>query len=202
MASMSSARTVIAILVFGCAVNGAALANHLSPPVSVALVGSLQSELGCPGDWQPECADTELAFDDELLGGQVANLAHDPGDFIVRRKDGIFAYQLASVVDDGELGVTDVVRGADLLDSTARQIALFRALDYPLPRFWHVPLMVDHTGRKMGKRDGSDLLRSLPKKSKEDRFGSGRIFGTYLRVASEGTLRVGETLKVAHRVTR
>ena len=111
--------------------------------------------------WRFRVDDTELGFDDEILGPQRANLATHPGDFIIRRKDGIFAYQLASVVDDGELGVTDIIRGEDLLDSTARQIALFQALGYPVPRFWHVPLMLDATGRKMGKRDGAESLAEM-----------------------------------------
>lgn len=111
--------------------------------------------------WRFRVEDGELAFDDGILGPQRAELVRHPGDFVVRRKDGIFAYQLASVVDDGELGISDIVRGEDLLDSTARQIALFRALQYPLPRFWHVPLMVDSTGRKMGKRDGAESLAEM-----------------------------------------
>ena len=84
-----------------------------------------------PVAWRFRVADETLEFPDGILGPQRVNLAAYPGDFVIRRKDGIFAYQLASVVDDGLLGVTDVVRGADLADSTARQIALFRSLGYP-----------------------------------------------------------------------
>ncbi len=114
-----------------------------------------------PLAWRFRVDDREWGFNDEILGPQDANLANHPGDFIIRRKDGIFAYQLASVVDDGELGITDVIRVEDLLDSTARQIALFGALGYPIPRFWHVPLMNDSTGRKMGKRDGAESLAEM-----------------------------------------
>lgn len=114
-----------------------------------------------PVAWRFRVADETLEFRDGILGPQRANLADYPGDFVIRRKDGIFAYQLASVVDDGLLGVTDVVRGADLADSTARQIALFRALGYPVPRFWHVPLMTDAAGMKLSKRDGADSLDGL-----------------------------------------
>ena len=111
--------------------------------------------------WRFLVADEALAYHDQLCGKQLENLAVNPGDFVVRRKDGVFAYQLATVVDDALLGITDVVRGADLLDSTARQIALFRALHYSVPRFWHVPLMNDHHGKKLAKRDGSDSLERL-----------------------------------------
>ncbi len=114
-----------------------------------------------PVAWRFRAADETLEFRDGILGLQRANLADYPGDFVIRRKDGIFAYQLASVVDDGLLGVTDVVRGADLADSTARQIALFRSLGYPVPRFWHVPLMADAAGKKLSKRDGADSLDGL-----------------------------------------
>jgi glutamyl-Q tRNA(Asp) synthetase len=73
----------------------------------------------------------------------------------VKRADGPFAYQLAVVVDDAAQGVTQVVRGADLLDSTARQIALQRALGYPTPEYLHLPLIVNGDGSKLGKRDGA-----------------------------------------------
>lgn len=83
------------------------------------------------------------------------------GDFIVRRRDGLFAYQLACAVDDGLMGVTHVVRGADLLTSAPRQIALLLALGLPVPEYTHVPLVADEAGRRMCKRDGSQALRAL-----------------------------------------
>ncbi len=81
-----------------------------------------------------------IAFDDRVQGRVAQRLAAEVGDFVVHRRDGLFAYQLAVVVDDADLGVTDVVRGADLLDSTPRQIALQRALRLRTPRYLHVPV--------------------------------------------------------------
>lgn len=100
-----------------------------------------------------------LEFTDLVLGNQQQDLATEVGDFVVKRKGGLFAYQLASVVDDAMMGVTDVVRGADLVDSTPRQLALFDTLGYDRPNFWHVPLMHDNQARRLSKRDGSHSLQ-------------------------------------------
>lgn len=102
-----------------------------------------------------------IAFDDRIAGRIEEHVAGRTGDFVVRRADGLFAYQLAVVVDDAEQGVTQVVRGADLLHSTPRQIALQRALGYPTPEYAHVPLVVSPDGSKLGKRDGALPLPSL-----------------------------------------
>ena len=102
--------------------------------------------------------DGVVPFDDLVLG----RIEEDAGgDFVVRRADGLFAYQLAVVVDDAEQGVTQVVRGADLLYSTPRQIALQRALGYPTPEYAHLPLVVNPDGAKLGKRDGALPLPTL-----------------------------------------
>jgi glutamyl-tRNA synthetase len=101
-----------------------------------------------------------LAYMDEAAGLQ----AFPPGaggDFIVRRADGIFAYQLAVVVDDAAMGVTDVLRGWDLMDSTPRQIWLFQALELPVPRFAHVPLLFGPDGSRLSKRHGAISLAAI-----------------------------------------
>jgi len=97
-------------------------------------------------------------FSDRWLGPQSQDVAAEVGDFIIRRADGLWAYQLVVVVDDGDQGITDVVRGADLLDSTARQRQLARALGLPLPRVLHVPLVLDSTGRKLSKQNHAPAL--------------------------------------------
>ncbi|HQY46662.1 MAG TPA: tRNA glutamyl-Q(34) synthetase GluQRS [Usitatibacteraceae bacterium] len=93
----------------------------------------------------------EVSFDDRVQGRVSQRLADEVGDFVVHRRDGLFAYQLAVVVDDADLGVTDVVRGADLLDSTPRQVALQRALGLPTPRYLHFPVAT-RGGEKLSKQ--------------------------------------------------
>jgi glutamyl-Q tRNA(Asp) synthetase len=102
-----------------------------------------------------------ISFDDLVCGSVAEEVAKSTGDFVIRRADGLFAYQLAVVVDDAEQGVTQVVRGADLLTSTARQIALQQALSLPIPQYAHLPLIVTAAGAKLGKRDGALPLPSL-----------------------------------------
>lgn len=96
--------------------------------------------------------DAVVAFDDRLQGRIEQNLAREVGDFVVRRSDGFFAYQLAVVVDDFEQGVTHVVRGADLLASTPRQVLLQRMLAYPTPQYSHLPVAVNRNGEKLSKQ--------------------------------------------------
>ncbi len=102
-----------------------------------------------------------IEFTDRRLGPRRYDLAAVSGDFIVRRRDGLWAYQLACAVDDALMGVTEVVRGEDLLDSTPRQLAILRALGLPEPTYEHVPLVVDAAGARMCKRDGSCSIRAL-----------------------------------------
>jgi glutamyl-Q tRNA(Asp) synthetase len=94
---------------------------------------------------------TALAFDDAIQGRIAQDVSDEVGDFVLRRTDGYWAYQLAVVVDDAAQGITDVVRGADLLDSTPRQVLLQRALGLPTPRYAHLPLVLDANGRKLSK---------------------------------------------------
>ena len=93
-----------------------------------------------------------ISFEDRLQGRIEQNLAEEVGDFVVRRADGLFAYQLAVVVDDFEQGITDVVRGADLLASTPRQMLLQRRMGYPAPRYMHLPVAVNRSGEKLSKQ--------------------------------------------------
>jgi len=102
-----------------------------------------------------------VAFHDEILGGQAFDTQQLVGDFVLRRGDGVFAYQLAVVVDDGEMGITQVLRGADLLPSTARQILLHRLLAQPEPRWAHAPLVVAASGERLAKRNRSLSLSAL-----------------------------------------
>ena len=94
---------------------------------------------------------TLVGFEDLLRGPQQQDVARDVGDFVLRRTDGLWAYQLAVVVDDAAQGITDVVRGADLLDSTPRQILLQRLLGLPTPRYAHLPLVLGEDGKKLSK---------------------------------------------------
>jgi glutamyl-Q tRNA(Asp) synthetase len=99
--------------------------------------------------------DATIGFDDAVQGPQRQDLGRDVGDFVVRRVEGYFAYHLAVVVDDAAQGITEIVRGADLLDSTPRQIFLQRLLNLPTPRYAHLPLALDESGAKLSKQSRS-----------------------------------------------
>ena len=105
--------------------------------------------------------DERWGFTDGHMGRYEENLAADCGDFLLRRSDGMFAYQLAVVVDDALMGITQVVRGADLLSSTPRQLWLYRELGLKAPRFYHMPLLLAADGRRLSKRDGDQSLENL-----------------------------------------
>lgn len=102
--------------------------------------------------------DISVGFEDAIFGEYQQSLASECGDFVIKRRDGLFAYQLAVVVDDAEQGVTEIVRGADLLDSTPRQIYLQQCLDYAQPDYLHLPLILDQEGRKLSKSAGAAEL--------------------------------------------
>ena len=130
---------------------------------------------GCnAGEMQPERSeratrlwvpDETIRFTDRLYGPQNVNLAEHCGDFILRRADGAWAYQLAVVVDDAAMGITEVVRGSDLLLSSAQQIYLYRLLGLPAPEFAHVPLLCNAEGRRLSKRDLSMSMEEIRKEA-------------------------------------
>ncbi|HYR27078.1 MAG TPA: tRNA glutamyl-Q(34) synthetase GluQRS [Thermoanaerobaculia bacterium] len=153
-------------LAYDCACSRADLQRAASAPLGAEAVYPGTCRGGLPAGKIARAirfrvADEVIAFDDRICGHQAENVAERTGDFVVRRADGLFAYQLAVVVDDGDQGVTQVVRGADLLTSTPRQIALQRALGLPQPEYAHLPLVVNVDGSKLGKRDGALPLPSL-----------------------------------------
>jgi glutamyl-Q tRNA(Asp) synthetase len=106
----------------------------------------------------PDGADVVVEWHDRLLGPQRQDVAREVGDFVLLRADGLWAYQLAVVVDDAAQGVTDVVRGADLADNTARQIHLQRLFGLPTPRYLHSPLVLAEDGQKLSKQTGAKAL--------------------------------------------
>jgi len=103
-------------------------------------------------------ADQDICFEDRLQGLHCSNLQHELGDFVLRRRDGIISYQLAVVVDDYLQGITHVVRGADLLDNTARQIWLGQLLGYPTLNYMHLPLAMNDQGQKLSKQNLAQAL--------------------------------------------
>jgi glutamyl-Q tRNA(Asp) synthetase len=147
--------------VYGCActrseVEGAAAAAGLAPGI---YPGTCRQGTGGRDirAWRYR-AEGVTAFIDRAVGLQSQDLAEAVGDFVVRRADGLWAYQLAVVVDDDDQRVTDVVRGADLLDNTPRQIALQRPLGLRTPRYLHVPVVVNERGEKLSKQTGARPL--------------------------------------------
>ena len=116
--------------------------------------------------------DEDVTFTDGLFGLQQDNLARDCGDFILRRSDGLYGYQLAVVVDDALQGVTEVVRGRDILSATPRQLYLQRLLGYDAPEYVHIPLLMDAEGRRLAKRDKDLDLAALSR-----RFSPEEILG-------------------------
>lgn len=126
--------------------------------------------------------DEEITFTDLIQGKQTVNLARRCGDFILRRADGAWAYQLAVVVDDAMMGVTEVMRGADLLLSTAQQIYLYRLLGFTPPQFAHLPLICNDKGIRLSKRDASLSMESLRRgKTPEEILGKIARMGTLIR---------------------
>jgi len=145
-------------LVFKCVcsrkdIRLAASAPHGITPVYPGTCRGLQlKKPDRPFAWRYRVPNRKVEYTDEITGLLRQDMALEVGDFVLRRSDGLFAYQLAVVIDDALMGITDVLRGMDLLNSTPRQVLLFEALNARVPRYWHVPLVLDFDGRKMSKR--------------------------------------------------
>ncbi len=153
--------------IYGCACTRKEIADSLISSRGVLPVGELPYPGTCrhglpPGRsaraWRLRVPDGVGCFMDRWLGEQCQDVQKDVGDFVLRRADGLWAYQLAVVVDDAWQGVTDVVRGADLLGSTARQRVLQALLGLPLPRMMHVPVVTNELGQKLSKQTGATAL--------------------------------------------
>ena len=140
-------------------------APHLSDGtyVYVGTCRNLTERPDKPHSWRVEVPDKLWQFTDLLQGDYQQNLATDCGDFVVRRADGVYVYQLAVTVDDGESGVTEVVRGVDLLSSAPRQMYLQDLFGFPHPEYGHVPLLLAPDGRRLSKRDKDLDLGELRK---------------------------------------
>ena len=157
------ARLLAAGLAYGCACTRKQIAEAAGPR-------SRHGELIYPGTcragttgrepraWRLRTDNALVHWTDRRLGPQSQALESEVGDFILKRADGLWAYQLAVVVDDGAQGITDVVRGEDLADNTPRQIRLQEALGLPRPRYLHTPLVLGENGEKLSKQNGSAAL--------------------------------------------
>jgi glutamyl-Q tRNA(Asp) synthetase len=143
-------------MVYPCACTRKELADSALAPDGAAIYpGTCRDGLPpgkSPRAWRLRVDESVVCFDDAVQGRNCQNLAREVGDFVLLRADGYFAYQLAVVVDDADQGVTHVVRGADLLDSTPRQIFLQRCLDLPTPAYAHLPVAVNDHGEKLSKQ--------------------------------------------------
>lgn len=142
--------------------------------------------------WRLRVPAATLSFVDRAVGPTAQCLSREVGDFVIRRAEGLWAYQLAVVVDDDAQGITHVVRGADLLDNTPRQVFLQHALGLPTPRYMHVPLVVNECGEKLSKQtrapplDTADPLGALEHAARHlglPRIGAGGR-GAFLRAAT------------------
>lgn len=127
--------------------------------------------------------DREMAFTDGHYGHQSVNLAQHVGDFIIRRKDGAWAYQLAVVVDDALMGVNEVVRGRDLLLSSPQQMYVASLLGFPSPRFIHLPLLCNQCGQRLSKRD-----QSLDMEQLRNRYTAPELIGLLAHLAGQQPL--------------
>jgi glutamyl/glutaminyl-tRNA synthetase len=149
--------------VVGAVVSAASSVAAVPPAASATQARRLPPQSQPAGiNWRFRVPDGEqMKFVDQHLGRQSAVAGNDVGDFIIWRRDNVPAYQLAVVVDDVAMQITEVVRGEDLLISTFRQLLLYRALNLNAPKFYHAPLLVDESGKRLAKRHASLSLRAL-----------------------------------------
>jgi len=141
--------------------------------------------------WRVRVPARTIAFDDAIQGRFAQDLSRDIGDFVVRRADGWFAYQLAVVVDDAAQAITDIVRGADLIDSTPRQILLQELLDLPRVRYAHLPLALNAEGRKLSKQERAIAVEA------DDPLPALRAALAFLAQAATSERTVAATLAAA-----
>ncbi|MDP3540168.1 MAG: tRNA glutamyl-Q(34) synthetase GluQRS [Azonexus sp.] len=152
------ARLQVAGLAYGCACSRKEIADSTTRPAidgGLAYPGTCRSGLPAGRQaraWRLRVGNEELAFEDRLQGRVAQHLEQDVGDFVLCRADGLFAYQLVAAVDDHFLGISDIVRGADLLASTPRQIWLQRCLGFAEPRYAHLPVASNAAGEKLSKQ--------------------------------------------------
>ena len=147
--------------------------------------------------------DRDVTFTDRHCGIYRENLARDCGDFVLKRSDGLWGYQLAVVVDDTLSGVTEVVRGRDILSATPRQMYLLEALGYPLPQYAHIPLLMDSQGRRLAKRDKDlDLTALLRRFTPEEIIGmlawSAGLLPEVRPITLEGLIPLFSWARVKH----
>jgi glutamyl-tRNA synthetase len=197
------ARLLAADLVYPCYCSRAEVARAASAPQEGADEGprypgtcrnlSAAGRRACEASgrrpcWRFRAPDQVIVFVDLVAGPTAQNVPEAVGDFIVSRSDGIPGYQFAVVVDDALMQISQVVRGADLLSSTARQIALFEALGFPVPVFGHVPLVLDQHGARLAKREHAAGVGAL----REAGWAVGQVLGAL--AASCGLCPAGEAI--------
>ncbi|MDO4845040.1 MAG: tRNA glutamyl-Q(34) synthetase GluQRS [Oscillospiraceae bacterium] len=166
-------------LVYPCYCSRASLHAASAPHASdgrIVYPGTCRGLQKPPNDkkpaWRLIVPDRTIALTDGLQGDYAENLARDCGDFILRRADGVYAYQLAATCDDAAGGVTEVTRGRDILPSTPGQIYLQELFSWSRPSYYHVPLLIDESGRRLSKRDGDLDLAAL-----RERFTAPELLG-------------------------
>jgi glutamyl-tRNA synthetase len=148
-----------------------------------------------PPAWRFRVPEGPVSFQDGVHGPCSFDVAATVGDFVVARADGVASYQLAVAIDDAAMGITDVVRGDDLLPSTSRQILLYRALGLPVPRFAHVPLVVGEDGERLAKRHGALSLGELRERGADPEAVVGMLAAISGLAPPEARVRPAELVR-------